>query len=81
MYGCVNCGYCCRVRPCSYGEWDPDKQQCTQLTEDDHCALHAEIVEKEKHSPYPMFGNYCSSAFMNTVREAKIKEMKNGETG
>jgi len=82
---CVQCGYCCTVRPCAYGEYDRDRAEahgdyrCVFLTEDNKCAKHDEIVEKEKGSRFPMFGSGCSSSLCNDVREAKLKEKKRCE--
>jgi predicted molibdopterin-dependent oxidoreductase YjgC len=74
MSECVQCGYCCTVRPCAVGEWDSDKKQCRFLTADTKCAKYAEIQELERGAAYPMFGSGCSSSLFNTVREAKVKE-------
>ena len=77
MADCVQCGYCCTVRPCVYGaEVVALKGRCKFLTEDNKCAKYDEIVEKEKGSQYPMFGSGCSSALFNDVREAKMQTMK-----
>lgn len=79
---CVRCGYCCTVRPCSYGEWDKRNNRCYWLEEDDKdlgtfkCRLYDYIRIKEKLSPYPMFDNYCSSPLMNTIRENVIAKTK-----
>ena len=68
---CVKCGYCCTVRECSYGEWDYEKQQCKYLTDDTLCGKYEDIKN------VPMFFNSgCSSSLFNTVREKKIKTMK-----
>ena len=83
---CCMCGYCCTVCSCVYGaEVVPrgdgvalvaTRGTCRFLTEDKKCGKYDEIVEKEKGSRYPMFGCGCSSSLMNTVREAKIKAMR-----
>ena len=77
---CVQCGYCCTVRACSYGRWDEAKQQCEFLTEDTKCAKYGAIVASEavealKGFSYPMFGCGCSSTLFNDVREAKLKRI------
>lgn len=71
---CVQCGYCCTVRPCCYGTWDAKKQRCAFLTDDTKCEKYEEIKKHESGSPVAMFGCGCSSSLFNTVREAKIKE-------
>lgn len=69
---CVQCGYCCTVRPCSYGKWDERAKQCAFLDSDNRCTKYAEIVEHEKESKYPMMGCGCSSSMFNERREAKL---------
>ena len=41
------------------------------------CEKRDEIMDMEKNSNIPMFDNYCSSALMNTVREAVMEKIKN----
>jgi hypothetical protein len=65
------CGYCCRVGPCAYGEWDAERGCCRLLT-DDLCPRHDEIVELERGSRFPMFGSGCSSTLFNERRERKL---------
>jgi len=72
---CVQCGWCCRVGPCPYGEWDAARECCRFLTEDDKCGKYAEIVEAEKGSRCPMMGSGCSSTLFNERREAKLREL------
>jgi hypothetical protein len=84
MSECVQCGYCCTVRPCVYGaevvprgdgvQLVATRGRCRFLTEDNKCAKYDEIVEKERGSRYPMFGCGCSSPMFNEVREAKIRQ-------
>jgi len=72
---CVQCGYCCRVRPCAFGTWDSEKkQQCTFLTEEDFCSKYEEIKKLPGAEYNPAFGTGCSSALFNSFREKKIKE-------
>lgn len=90
MSECVQCGYCCTVRPCVYGAdvvprgdgvaLVATKGTCRFLTEDNRCAKYDEIVKLEEGSKYPMFGSGCSSSLFNTVREAKLKAMKENES-
>lgn len=75
MNECVQCGYCCTVRPCFAGVWNAATRRCEFLTEENKCAKYDEIRELEKNDEYPMFGCGCSSSLFNTVREAKIKEI------
>lgn len=77
---CCQCGYCCTVRPCGWGKWDPAKNQCSFLQEDNKCEKYAEIVSEDGELQYPMFGSGCSSSLCNTRREQKIQDMKNEES-
>ena len=74
MAECVQCGFCCRVGPCQYGEWDDAKHCCVFLTEDNKCLNYNEIVEREKDSHLPMMGSGCSSNLFNTCRDAKLRK-------
>ena len=74
IYPCYQCGYCCTVSACGYGEWDAEKHQCKFLTEESKCARHAEIVEQQKGFLLPMMGSGCSSPMFNQRREAKMRE-------
>lgn len=78
---CVQCGYCCTVRPCPYGEWDVEKQQCSYLTQDKKCSKYEEIIASSGSEFSPAFGAGCSSSLFNSVREAKIKEMEMKKNG
>ena len=75
MTECVQCGYCCSKRPCSYGEWDYKNNKCKELTKYNKCSKYDEITEKEKNSQYPMMGSGCSSSLFNDVRDAKLKKI------
>ena len=74
MAECVQCGYCCTVAPCGFGEWDADKKQCKYLTEDNLCDKYDEIEADPSSDISPAFGAGCSSSLGNTRREQKIKE-------
>jgi len=74
---CVQCGYCCTVSACHYGEWDFSKHQCQFLLPDSTCAKYKEIIEAEKNFQYPMMGCGCSSTLFNERREKKLKWLKN----
>jgi hypothetical protein len=76
MDDCVQCGYCCTVRQCSYGQWNQVERRCKFLTKDRLCERHELIMKAEKNSEYPMFGCGCSSSLFNEVREAKIRATK-----
>ena len=72
---CYQCGFCCTVSPCAYGEWDWNKKQCKFLNDDSTCARYALIVEYEKQSPLPMMGCGCSSPLRNERRENKMRTL------
>lgn len=77
---CVQCGYCCSVRPCSYGEFD-ENGKCVYLEVKDselgtyNCLIQPRIASDESKSEYPMFGCGCSSSLFNTVRDAVIEKI------
>ena len=78
---CVQCGFCCSLGPCGYGEWDKEKHQCKFLGETNKegqraCGKHKEILEFEKDNPFAMFGCGCSSSLFNNCREAVIQIRK-----
>ena len=77
---CVRCGYCCNKTICSYGE-DDGNGRCRFLeVAAEHllifsCGKRDEIMEIEKNSNVPMFDYYCSSSFMNDVRNKVIEKI------
>ena len=76
MLGCVKCGYCCRKGPCWFGSKDPETALCAFFDEDNNlCKKYDEIKKSEEGDPYPFFDDYCSGAFLNTVRGDKVKEL------
>lgn len=81
MSACVQCGYCCTVRPCHYGEWDPEKEQCAYLTDDTKCSKYDEIIKDQSSVWSPAFGACCCSSLFNKVRERKIEELRRQENG
>ena len=79
------CAHCCTTGPCGYGEWDCKKKECVFLTKPNEfgqrfCKKYDEIVEKEKHSRFPMFNCGCSSTLFNEVREAVVKKLQEKES-
>ncbi len=73
---CVNCGFCCRVAPCQFGEWNAPLHRCIHLTADNLCGRYDEIKDKLGAWWSPAFGAGCSSTIGNTMREAKIRAME-----
>lgn len=81
---CLRCGYCCQKGPCPYAEWDRNKPyKCIflELTDESlgihSCKIMDKIWMNEAESDIPpMFDNYCSSPFMNDVREEVIRKIK-----
>ncbi|MCK9492610.1 MAG: hypothetical protein M0Q24_11045 [Sulfurimonas sp.] len=78
---CVQCGYCCTVRPCFYGIWNPDKKACNFLA--DHpdgirrvCRLFDAIRKDQQDAIYPMFWGGCEAPLFNTIREETIKKIR-----
>ena len=80
MAECVQCGYCCTVRCCPYGEWDEKKAQCKFLTKENLCAKYEEIKKKPGSEISPAFGAGCSSSLFNERRDEKIRELKSNRS-
>jgi len=76
MAQCVQCGYCCRVGPCGFGLWNPEKKQCAFLLEDNHCQKYYEIKEHPDAEISPAFGAGCSSSLGNVHRDKIITERR-----
>ncbi len=68
----VQCGNCCRVGPCGFGLWDPDKMRCVFLLEDNHCQKYYEIKKHPDAEISPAFGAGCSSTIGNVPRQKAI---------
>jgi len=73
MVECVQCGFCCKVGICPYGEWDEAKHQCALLTEENFCKIYEDIKHDQTS---PAMGTGCSSSLCNTDRQKKIEEMR-----
>jgi hypothetical protein len=74
MADCIQCGYCCTVRACPYGEWDDTTGRCIFLTEVNLCSIHDWIMEQPGSDMSPAFGAGCSSPLFNEVRARKAKQ-------
>ena len=76
---CVRCGYCCNSGICNRGI-DNGDGKCVFLEVFNEelgtfsCGIRYQIMEAEKDSNFPMFDNYCSSAFMNDIRNEVIRK-------
>jgi len=71
---CVQCGYCCTVSTCIYGEWDLISHCCKYLGEENErgqrlCTIYDQIYEKSRPSISPAFGSGCSSNLFNEQRK------------
>ena len=84
---CVQCGYCCRIRPCQWSFRCSNTGAfggiCVHLSVDSAsnlrtytCDIWDKIKYMEKGSPYPMCGSGCSSTLFNTMRDRVIQVMK-----
>jgi len=80
---CVLCGWCCTIRSCGYGEWDEVGHKCRFLAKDNRCLKYDEIIRIESlaQNVLPMFGCGCSSTLCNSVRQAKLKSLLDGNNG
>ena len=70
---CVQCGYCCTVRPCTFGEWDFERGRCKFLTDDMECGIYDDIKDDPRGKWNPAFGTGCCSPLFNTFRETKMR--------
>jgi len=73
---CVQCGYCCCVGACPFGDYDNEAKRCRFLDEDNACMIYEYIIEQPGAEISPAFGAGCSSTLCNTRREEKIKAMR-----
>jgi len=88
---CVQCGYCCTVRTCSYGFYGHSQRNvlCRHLVRNEQCVRKSgtplttytcniwdKIKYMEKGSPYPMCGSGCSSTLCNVMRDKVIEVIK-----
>lgn len=80
-YPCIQCGYCCTVGPCRYGNWDYDRGRCVFLTESCLCARYDDILAIEGGGLYSMFYGGCSSPLFNQVRDTKLRTLTADPTG
>ena len=83
VQSCVGSGFCCRVAPCPYGEWNEDKSACkhlVEITSDDEenprfgCGIYDEIVKQPLWHLCPAFGQGCVSTLFNADRRAILRE-------
>lgn len=79
---CVRSGYCCKVRPCPFGEWDAERHQCVYL-ELEHedpprykCGIYDSIVGQPGAEVSPAFGAGCSSTLFNDDRDRILLWMR-----
>jgi len=85
--GCVNSGFCCKVRPCPFGEpiseTDNGCRFLVPLSVEDGkhprfvCGIYDEIINKPGSELSPAFGAGCCSPLFNEDRRAIIKEEQN----
>lgn len=81
---CAKCGYCCSKTICGYGKDNGDGNCCFLRIEDKKigtfsCGIKDVIMAREEGSNIPMFDEYCSSSFMNDVRNEVIIKMKGSQ--
>jgi len=73
---CVQCGYCCTVAPCPFGDGIP----CRFLTPEMLCSRYEEIRMLPGSNISPAFGTGCSSPIGNEMRVQKIKKLLEEKT-
>ncbi len=79
MNECVQCGYCCTVRPCAFGKWEDDK--CKYLSNDNMCTVFELIKNMPGADISPAFGAGCCSPLFNERRREKLHAMDNNGPG
>jgi len=89
-FPCVRSGYCCKKRPCDFGEVKgPDDPSCKFLEVEEEiapgvfrhrCGRYNWILENVPERVWrfmtPAFGGGCSSPLFNTDRNAVIAAMR-----
>lgn len=66
---CLQCGHCCKVRSCGFGDWDEAKHQCVELVDNGdgtfRCAIYDKIIKGDDKSwkMAPAFGAGCCSGW------------------
>ena len=83
---CVNSGYCCKVRPCPFGESVSDADSSCKFLELIEqpkplyprflCGKYDEILASEGNEISPAFGAGCCSPLFNVDRDAILKDLK-----
>lgn len=85
---CVGSGFCCKLAPCPYGEWNKTKTQCAHLipigtASGKHqrytCGKYEYIVNQPDWQLIPAFGAGCCSTIGNPDRSAIIRELRNSD--
>jgi len=76
---CVQCGYCCTIGTCIYGEWDLTRNCCKYLGEENQygqrlCTIYDQIKDKGNAHISPAFGSGCNSNLFNEQRE-RVKRL------
>lgn len=76
-YECVQCGYCCTIRPCPFGSWNEERKCCNELAHDNKCGIYDEIIKDPTSIYSPAFGMGCSGTIGNARRKKKLAERTN----
>lgn len=77
---CVNCGFCCRIAPCPYGEvTSPTNRACRFQVPDETrpgrwlCGKYDQIVGQPDADVVPAFGGGCCCSMFNADRRRIIE--------
>jgi len=75
---CLRSGYCCKQRPCPYGEvTSPSNPSCRHLQRDEsgryECGIYDQIVRQPGSEISPAFGAGCCSP-MNSDRQDLVEK-------
>lgn len=79
---CVNCGFCCRIAPCPYGDvTSPTDRACRFLVPGPKpgrwlCGKYNEIIlDQPNASMVPAFGAGCCCSMCNPDRNRILQEI------
>jgi hypothetical protein len=89
---CVNCGFCCRIAPCPYGEvTSPTDRACRFLVPEGRpgrwlCGKYDQIVDQPDADVVPAFGGGCCSSMFNEdrrriIESERLATVAHGEPG
>lgn len=77
---CLRSGFCCKRRPCGFGEWNDSQTACRHLVGPApgqySCAIAEEIMQQPGWEHSPAFGAGCCSSLFNSDRDQLKQQRK-----